>query len=89
MEIFFSIITVLSLVFCIGIIIDKTIFDMQTRNIETGMTGKEIEAVSKCKVYVISIKNNNTYYARIQSKLTIFKYRLVFFNGRLISKQKE
>lgn len=88
MEIFFSIIAVLSLIFCIGIIIDRTIFDRKMRNIQVGMTGKEIEAASGYKLLVLKV-DKNTYYARIQSTFTVFKYRLVFFNGKLISKQKE
>lgn len=88
MEIFFSILTVLALIFCVCIIIDRTIFDRRIKSIKTGMTGKEVEKASGYKIQVLSI-DKNTYYARVQSTLTIFKYRLVFFNGKLISKQKE
>ena len=88
MEIFFSIVAVLSLVFCSVIIIDKTIFDKRIRDIENGMTGKEVEKVTGRKLQIIKIEKD-TYYARLTSILTIFKYRLVFFNGRLISKQRE
>ena len=88
MEIFFSIVAVLSLIFCSVIIIDKTIFDKRIRDIENGMTGKEVEKVTGRKLQIIKIEKD-TYYARLTSILTIFKYRLVFFNGRLISKQRE
>lgn len=88
MEIFFSIVAVLSLIFCSVIIIDKTIFDKRIRDIENGMTGKEVEKVTGRKLQIIKIERD-TYYARLTSILTIFKYRLVFFNGRLISKQRE
>lgn len=88
MEIFFSIVAVLSLIFCSVIIIDRTIFDKRIRDIENGMTGKEVEKVTGRKLQIIKIEKD-TYYARLTSILTIFKYRLVFFNGRLISKQRE
>lgn len=88
MEIFFSILAVLSLIFCSVIIIDRTIFDKRIRDIENGMTGKEVEKVTGRKLQIIKIEKD-TYYARLTSILTIFKYRLVFFNGRLISKQRE
>ena len=88
MEIFFSIVAVLSLIFCSVIIIDRTIFDKRIRDIENGMTGKEVEKVTGRKLQIIKLEKD-TYYARLTSILTIFKYRLVFFNGRLISKQRE
>lgn len=88
MEIFFSIIAVLSLIFCSVVVIDKTIFDKRIKDIETGMTGKEVEKVTGRKLEILKLEKD-TYYARLTSILTIFRYRLVFFNGRLISKHRE
>lgn len=88
MEIFFSIVAVLSLLFCSVIIVDKTLFDRKIHYIESGMTGKEVEKVCGRKLEVLKVEKD-TYYARLTSYLTIFHYRLVFFNGRLISKQRE
>jgi hypothetical protein len=88
MEIFFSIVAILSLVFCTLVIIDKTIFDSKIREIDNGMTGKEVQNVSGKKLEIIKI-DGNTYYARIKSSMKFYRYRLVFFNGRLISKQRE
>lgn len=88
MEIFFGIIAILSLVFCSVVIIDKTIFDNKIRNIDSGMTGKEVQEAAGRKLEIVKIEGN-TYYARIKSHLRFFRYRLVFFNGRLISKQRE
>ena len=74
MEIFFSIVAVLSLIFCSVIIIDKTIFDKRIRDIENGMTGKEVEKVTgrkfitvkgvdgdKIKTQLQKAYNSNTY----------------------------
>lgn len=88
MEIFFSIVAILSLLFCSVVIIDRTIFDKKIREIETGMTGKDVERVTGRKLQIIKIEKN-AYYARLTSTLTIFKYRLVFYNGTLVSKTRE
>ena len=88
MEIFFSIVAVLSLLFCSVVIIDRTIFEKKIKDIQTGMTGKEVEEVTGRKLQILKVERT-TYYARLTSALTIFRYRLVFFNGRLISKTRE
>lgn len=88
MEVFFSILAIASLIFCSVIIIDKTIFDKRLRDVESGMTGKEVEQKTGRKLEILKIESGS-YYARISSILRIFHYRLVFLNGRLISKQRE
>lgn len=86
-EIFFSIISILSLAFCSIIIIDKSLFTQKLRNIEFGMTGKEVQEAANIRLEIVKI-DGNIYYARIKSYLSLFKYRLVFCNGKLFSKQR-
>lgn len=89
-EIIFSIISILSLIFCTVIIIDRTIFTQKMHSIETGMTGKEIQEATGLKIRVTKIENRGTiYYAKVHSFLTLFKYRLAFCNGKLVSKQRD
>jgi len=88
MELVFSILAIASLIFCSVIIIDKTIFDKRLRDVETGMTGREVERKTGRRLEILKIENGS-YYARLSSILRIFHYRLVFFNGKLISKQRE
>lgn len=88
MELVFSILAVASLIFCSVVIIDKTIFDKRLRDVESGMTGYEVERKTGKCLEILKIEGG-TYYARVSSILKIFHYRLVFFNGRLISKQRE
>lgn len=89
MEIFFSIVSILSLIFCILVIVDMTLFSHKIRIITTGMTGKEIQVSTGLKLKILKIEPGNVYYARINSHLNFFRYRLVFYNGKLISKQKD
>lgn len=87
MEIFFAIIAMLALGFCIIVIIDRAIFNYKVNTIITGMTGRQIENLTGLKVYILDVSDGGkTYYATIRSKLTIFRYRLVFFEGKLLSK---
>lgn len=88
MEIFFCILAVLSLIFCSVVVVDKTIFDLNMRKIDPGMTGKEIERETGRKVTIVSIEKDR-FYARIVSPLTLFRYRLIFINGKLVSKQRD
>ena len=87
-EIIFSIISVLSLIFCILVIVDSTIFSQKIKEVRTGMTGKEVQDITNMKLKILKIEGN-VYYARISSYLTMFRYRLVFCNGKLISKQRD
>ena len=87
MDVVFTIFFMLCLIIFIILIIDNVIFRSKTSMIETGMTGKEIQERTGLKVIIVSVQGN-VYYARIQSKLTLFSYRLAFSNGRLVSKQR-
>ena len=59
----------------------------KVNSIITGMTGRQIEKITGLKVYILDVSDGGkTYYATIRSRLTIFKYRLVFFEGKLLSK---
>ena len=87
-ELVFSIISILSLVFCILVMTDMIIFLQKVKEIKTGMTGKEIQRITGLKLKIIRIESN-VYYAQIISHFTMFKYRLVFCNGKLISKQRD
>lgn len=88
MEIFFTIIAIASLVFCVFVVVDKVIFDRVIKDIPTGSTGKDIQARTNHKLRIVKIEKES-YQAIITSRLTLFKYRLIFFKGKLISKQKE
>ena len=88
MEIFFSILAVLSLTFCTFIVVDKTVFDRKLKRLKIGMTGKEIEEQENFRIQILDVKGS-TYTARVFSKLTIFKCKLFFQDGKLMSKQKE
>ena len=52
------------------------------------MTGKEIEEQENFRIQILDVKGS-TYTARVFSKLTIFKCKLFFQDGKLMSKQKE
>lgn len=88
MEIFFSIAAVASLVFCSVMIVDRTIFKKRLADTPLGLTGKEIQERTGFQFEILSV-NGNSYAVRVKSKLTIFKCKLVFVNGKLISKQQE
>lgn len=88
MEIFFSIVSLASLVFCTLIIVDRVVFMQALKMVSVGMTGQEIQEISGLKVMILRV-SGNTYYGRVQSKLSIFKYRLVFLNGKLVSKVRD
>lgn len=86
MEWIFAIAAILAVVFCTVVIADKIVFDKKLQNIEIGMTGKEIQKAANVKLKVIRLERN-MYYARISSAFTIFKYQLVFRDGKLLQKQ--
>lgn len=85
-EIFLSIVLAISCIFSTLIVIDKAIFVQKTKNIRIGMTGKEVQDETGLKIRFLKIEGNS-YYALVQSKLTVFKLRLVFVDGQLLSKQ--
>ena len=87
MEIFFSIVLIVSCVFCILVVMDRAIFAQRTKTVEIGMTGKEVQQNTGLKLKIINVEGNN-YTAILFSTSTFFKLRLVFTNGRLISKQR-
>ena len=87
-EIIFSIISILSLIFCILVIVDSTIFSQKIKEVRTGMTGKQVQEATNMKIRILKVEGN-VYYARLSSYLTMFRYRLVFCNGRLLSKQRD
>lgn len=87
-EIFFAVVSVLSLVFCTAVIIDKAIFTQKVRDIMTGMTGRQIQELTGLKLQITKV-SGNVFYARVSSGLSVFKYRLAFCNGKLISKQRD
>lgn len=86
-NIVYGVILVISCVFCALIVIDRALFSQKLRQIESGMTGKEIQDQTGLMIKILKIEGS-AYYAMVSSKLTIFKMRLVFINGRLISKQR-
>ena len=86
MEIAFGIISAIALVVCIVIIVDKAIFKRKVRLIEIGNTGAEIKENTKLRFIIKKVIANGSYEAEVYSKLTIFKMRLIFSNGHLISK---
>lgn len=87
-EVFFAIVSILSLLFCSAVIIDKTVFTQKVREISAGMTGREIQNITGLKVKITEVKGN-VFYARINSTLSLFRYRLAFCNGKLVSKQRD
>lgn len=87
MEWIFASAAVLAVVFCAVVITDKIIFDKKLQNIEIGMTGKEIQRVANVRLKVIRLEKN-MYYARINSPFSIFKYQLVFRDGKLLQKHR-
>lgn len=88
MEIVFGIISVLALVFCIIIVLDRALFMYKIKKIKNGMTGRQIENETNLRLRIFKIEGNS-YNAQVISMLTIFKYRLTFFEGKLISKVRE
>lgn len=88
LEITFSIISVLSLIICLAIMIDRTLFMSKIRDVRSGMTGKQIQNLTGLKIKVIKV-DGTVYYAIVSSYMTIFRYRLVFCNGKLINKQRD
>ena len=86
-EIIFSIFSIASLLFFTLVVIDRVIFENKLKTVAEGMTGAQIQESSGLKLEILKV-SGNTYYARIQSRLTIFKCRLIFLNGKLVSKQR-
>lgn len=87
LEIIFTILAVLSLLFLVAVVVDKTIFDRRLKDAKKGMTGKEVQKNTGFKMKVIQIEGNQ-YTAEVRSFITLFKCKLIFVNGRLIIKQK-
>ena len=49
----------------------------------------DVQNITGLKVIITSVnKEDNIYYARVSSLLTIFNCRLMFLNGRLIEVKK-
>lgn len=88
MEIFFGILAMLSIIICTLIIVDKTLFEKKINSIDVGMTGREIQENTGLRLRIIKV-DGNTYYARVISVSTIFKYRFAFYDGKLVNKQRE
>lgn len=88
MEIFFGVLSLLALVFCILIIVDRTLFIKKVKSIRTGWTGQDIQNETGLKLKITNIVNKGTasYEAKVFSLLTLFSYTLIFNNGRLIGK---
>lgn len=87
-EIVFSILSILSLIFCITVMVDMTVFNQKVKEIRKGMTGKQIQNLTGLKLKILKVEAN-VYYAQVTSVLTMFRYRLVFCNGKLINKQRD
>lgn len=85
-EITLTVILIISCGFCALVIVDRALFSQKIKQIETGMTGKQIQDKLGFEIHFLEINGTN-YTAIIQSKLTIFKMKLVFVNGKLVSKQ--
>lgn len=87
--IFFAVLTVISLIVCTGIIIDRVIFVKNMKKVGYGMTGREIEAATGLKLHIsnLSVTGNGNYEAIVTSKATIFKYTLIFKDGKLYRKK--
>jgi len=86
MEIFFGVLTVLSLIICIVLVIDLTVFRYSLKEITTGMTGEEIQNIIKRKLRIIQVRGGNSYIAIATSRTTVFKCRFIFVNGKLMNK---
>lgn len=85
MELFFGIVSILSMLFAAVVLVDKTIFTYHIRQATRGMTGKQIQEITGLKLKIYKV-DGKTYYALVHSTLTMFKYRLVFYEGKLLSK---
>lgn len=84
MEIFFSIISIIALVFCTVVIIDKAVFTRQVQAMSLGMTGREAQEASGLVLRIQEIEGSS-YRAIVVSKTTLFKYTLYFQNAKLTS----
>ena len=87
MEWIFAIAAVLAVLFCAVVITDKIVFDKKLQQIEVGMTGKEVQRAANIKLKIIRLEKN-MYYARISSPFSMFKYQLVFRDGKLLQKHR-
>lgn len=87
LEVIFTILAVLSMLFFIMIVVDKTIFDRRLKDAKKGMTGKEIQNKTGFTMRVIQAEGNQ-YTAEVRSFITLFKCKLIFVDGRLLTKQK-
>lgn len=88
MEILVTVLAILSLIFATFVIIEKIIFDRKIHSTDIGMTGRDVEDCTGLKLHVLKV-DGATYYAHIYSKFKLFKYRFVFLNGKLLSKQRD
>lgn len=88
LEIFFAVVSVIAFGLCITVMIDMILFFQKMKDVKTGMTGKQIQNVTGYKLQILKI-DDAVYYARVTSKLKMFKFRLVFCNGKLINKQRD
>lgn len=86
MEIFFGVVTILSLAVFIVLVIDMTIFRYSLKEVTVGMTGEEVQEIIRRKLRIVQVRGQNSYIAIATSRTTIFKCRFVFVNGRLMNK---
>jgi len=84
----FGALSLLALIFCATIIIDRTIFTQRVKKIIVGKTGKEIQEETGLTVTILKV-DGKKFYASVKSILGIFSYTLVFYNGTLISKNRD
>lgn len=87
MEWIFASAAIIAVLFCAVVITDKIIFDKKLARIESGMTGKQVQQAANIKLKIIRIEQN-MYYARISSPFSIFKYQLIFRDGKLLQKHR-
>ena len=87
MEWIFASAAIIAVLFCAVVITDKIIFDKKLARIESGMTGKQVQQSANIKLKIIRIEQN-MYYARISSPFSIFKYQLIFRDGKLLQKHR-
>ena len=88
MEIFFGVLTAVSLLVCIVLVIDATIFRYTTKEIHIGMTGEEVQETLGRKIRVVKVSGKNSYIAIATSRTTLFKCRLIFVDGKLMNKSR-
>ena len=72
-------------VFVVVILLDNGFFKRKIERIEIGLTGGEIQNKYNVKLKNIEV-NEDGYVARVYSVTRLFKYQLVFENGKLARK---